>query len=143
MSTIGNKKLYKIFLSFIKFIPNGLALLQIINLILSYFEIHTFLITCIGGTSITLLILLYLISFIFKFCGLYRLSLNYVTTVTVLTIIDYYIGIPLNSDTLYYLYTIVSGVFITLWVWFFYKNRNNPKIDYIKQLCEKYNCLCK
>ena len=143
MNTIGSKRLYKIFLSIIKFVPNILALIQIINLIQCYFGIPSFLLTCLGRTSIILLIILYLISFIFKFCGLYRLSLNYTTLVTLLTIIDYYIGIPIDNTLLYELYGAITGVFITVWVWFFYKNRNNPKIDYIKQLCERYNCLCK
>lgn len=86
------------------------------------------------------LILLYLISFIFRFCGLYRLSLNYVTLITAITTYDWYIGIPLSVDTMYHLYTIISGVFISLWVWIFYKNRKNPKVDHIKGLCERYVC---
>lgn len=139
-NTLGSKKLYKLFLSFIKYVPSILALLQIINLILSYFEIHAFLVTCIGGTSIIFLILLYLISFIFRFCGLYRLSLNYITLITAITTYDFFIGIPLTNDAVYYLYTIISGVFISLWVWIFYKNRKNPKVDHIKSLCERYVC---
>lgn len=140
MNTIGSKRLYKIFLSIIKFVPNILALIQIINLILCYFGIPSFLLTCLGGTSIILLIILYLISFIFKFCGLYRLSLNYTTLVTLLTIIDYYIGIPIDNTLLYELYGAITGVFISLWVWIFYKNRKNPKVDHIKSLCERYVC---
>ena len=139
-NTIGNKHLYKIFISIIKYVPNMLALIQMLGLILSYFGITSFFLTCIGGTSLTLLTLLYLISFIFRFCGLYRLSLNYVTSITLISIIDYYGGIPIDNNTLYVLYEFITGVFLTLWVWFFYKNRKNPKVDHIKQLCEKYVC---
>ena len=140
MNTTLSKNLYKIFISFIKYVPNVLALLKIIGLILRYFNISSFFLTCFGGTSILLLIILYLISFIFKFCGLYRLSLNYVTIVTITTIIDYYIGIPIDNNTLYVLYGIITGMFVSLWVWVFYKNRNNPKIDHIKQLCDSICC---
>ena len=139
-NTLRNKRLYKIFISIIKYIPNILALLQIISLILSYLGIHTFFITCFGGTSIILLTILYLISIIFRFCGLYRLSLNYVTLITSLTIFDWYVGIPLSVESLYFLYASISGVFISLWVWIFYKNRKNPKVDHIKGLCERYVC---
>ena len=84
------------------------------------------------------------LSFIFKFCGTHRLSLHYVSLITVLSIIDYYIGIPLSNIGLYYLYSIITGIFITLWIYVWYKNRNNPKIDYIKQLCDNYtDCNCK
>lgn len=141
--TLGSKKLYKLFLIIVKFIPNILALIQIISLILNYFGRTSFFLTCIGGTSISLLLILYLISFIFRFCGLYRLSLNYISLITLLTVLDYYIGIPLNTEHLYFIYAILSGVFAMSWVYLLYKNRNNPKVDYIKQLCERYIVCCK
>lgn len=137
---LPNKRLYKIFLGIVKYIPNILALLKIISLILAYFEISSFALTCIGGTSIMYIIILYLISFIFKFCGLYRLSLNYITTITGLTIIDYYIGIPLSSLGMYQLYAAITGVFLISWIIYWYTHRNNPKIDYIKQLCDNICC---
>ena len=138
-----NKNLYKIFLSFVKYIPNILAITKILTLILNYCNIHLFCLTCVGGTSIIMLILLYLISFLFKFCGLYRLSLNYVTLVTAISIFDWYIGIPIPIDMTWRLYGIISGVFITSWVIIWYKNRKNPKIDHIKQLCDSYaDCNC-
>ena len=139
-----NKNLYKLFLIIIKFIPNMLAGMKIIGLVLSYFKISSFILTCSFGTSIIFIIILYLISIIFKFCGTHRLSLHYVSLITVLSIIDYYIGIPLSNIGLYYLYSIITGIFITLWIYVWYKNRNNPKIDYIKQLCDNYtDCGCK
>jgi hypothetical protein len=138
-----DKNLYKIFITAIKFIPNILAVMQIISLILSYFKITSFFITCFSGTSIIFLGLLYLISYLFKFCGLYRLSLNYVTLIYILTIIDYYFGIPFSTPELYRLYAFITGVFMSSWIYIWYKNRKNPKIDHIKQLCDKYiDCSC-
>lgn len=139
-NTLVNKKLYKLFISIIKYVPNILALLQIISLILSYFSISSFVLTCLGGTSIIFLIILYLISFIFRFCGLYRLSLNYIATIIGLTTIDYYIGIPLSTLGIYQLYAVITGVFIISWIVYWYTHRNNPKIDYIKQLCDNICC---
>jgi hypothetical protein len=139
-----NKNVYKIFLIISKFIPNILALNQITSLILSYFEITSFVLTCTFGTSIIFIILLYLISIIFRFCGTHRLSLHYVSLITGLSIFDWYIGLPLSITGIFYLYSIISGIFITLWIYIWYKNRNNPKIDYIKQLCDNYtDCGCK
>ena len=141
--TSVTKSLYKLFLGLVKVIPNLLAVLKIITLILNYYKLPTFLFTCVGGTSIIHLILLYLISFIFRFCGIYRLSLNYVSLITALSIFDWYIGIPVNIKTLWRIYTIITGAFITSWIIIWYKNRNNPKIDHIKQLCDKYaDCGC-
>ena len=138
-----NKNLYKIFLIVVKFIPNILALTKIANLILNYFKINSFITTCFGGTSIIFLILLYLISYLFKFCGIYRLSLNYVTLITALSIFDWYIGIPASMEIIWRIYAIITGVFMTSWIIIWYKNRNNPKIDHIKQLCDTYSdCNC-
>ena len=138
-----DKNLYKIFLSFVKFVPNLLAIFKILTLILNYFKLDTFCLTCFGGTSLLMLILLYLISFLFKFCGLYRLSLNYVSLITALSIFDWYIGIPASMETIWRIYGIISGAFMTSWIVIWYKNRKNPKIDHIKQLCDTYSdCNC-
>ena len=138
-----NKNLYKIFLSIVKFIPNILAVIQIISLTLHSMGLTSFALTCIGGTSIITLIILYLISYIFKFCGTHRMSLHYVTAVTVISILDYYIGLPINNENLFRLYGIITGAFMTSWIVIWYKNRKNPKIDHIKQLCDSYSdCGC-
>lgn len=138
-----NKTYYKIFLSYIKYVPNLLAIIQILCLILSYLKVTSFAVTCIGGTSIIFILLLYGISYVFQFCGTHRLSLHYVSIITGLTIFDWYIGIPLNVEALYTLYAIITGAFMTSWIIIWYKNRKNPKIDHIKQLCDSYSdCGC-
>lgn len=138
-----NKTSYKIFLSIIKFIPNILALTKIITLILSYLKITSFALTCIGGTSIIFILLLYVISYVFQFCGTHRLSLHYVSIITGLTVFDWYIGIPLNVEALYTLYAFITGAFMISWIVIWYKNRKNPKIDHMKRLCDNYaDCNC-
>lgn len=137
-----DKNLYKIFITTIKHVPILLALLKVLSLILSYFKITTFAITCVGGTSIISLIILYLISYIFKFCGLYRLSLHYVSVVTIISILDWYFSLPVCIDA-YPIYFAITGVFIISWIVYWYKNRHKPKIDHIKQLCDNYSdCSC-
>lgn len=144
MSNISvDKHLYKIFLIVIKFIPTILAILKICTITFSYFKIGTFYLTCVGGTSIIFLLLLYLLSLIFKFCGIHRVSLNYITLITLVTIFDYYIGIPISVKLLYKLYFSITGIFMIIWIVIWYKNRHNPKIDHIKQLCERYIVCCK
>lgn len=142
-NTLINKNLYKIFITIIKYVPYVLAFLKIIGLILNYFKILTFFLTCLGGTSIIFIGMLYIISFIFKFCLMHRLSLHYVTILILLTTIDHYIGIPLSVEYLFKLYALLSGVFISSWIVIWFTNRKNPKIDHIKQLCENYANCCK
>lgn len=142
-NTLINKNLYKIFITTIKYVPYVLAILKVIGLILNYFKIPTFFLTCLGGTSIIFIGMLYIISFIFKFCLMHRLSLHYVTILILLTTIDHYIGIPLAVEYLFKLYALLSGVFISSWIVVWFVNRKNPKIDHIKQLCESYAECCK
>lgn len=137
-----DKNLYKIFITLIKYVPNILALMKIVSLILSYFKITSFFITCVSGTSIIFLLLLYLISYIFRFCGLYRLSLNYVSLITGLTIVEWYLDLPFCIGS-YPMYFALTGLFIIAWIVYWYTHRNNPKVDHIKRLCDNYiDCNC-
>lgn len=139
-NTTINKRLYKVFISLIKVLPNIVALLQILSLLLNYFNINSFIITCLGGTSIIFIIILYLLSYVFKFCGLYRISLNYIITITSIAIYDFYLKIPLALLDLYYLYAAITGVFLISWIVYWYTHRNNPKVDHLKQLCDNICC---
>ena len=141
-SIVENKNLYKIFLIVIKYIPPVLAICKIITLIVHYFKFRIFILTCVGGTSITMLLVLYLISYIFKFCLTHRLPLHYVTAVSVLTMLDYYLGSSISALTSYRMFLILSGIFIIAWIIVWFVNRKNPKIDHIKQLCESYANCC-
>lgn len=142
-SIVGNKNLYKIFLIIIKYIPIVLAVCKVITLITHYFKFRIFILTCVGGTSLIMLLLLYLISYIFKFCLTHRLPLHYVTTISVLTMLDYYFGSKISVITSYRIYAILTGIFIITWILVWFVNRKNPKIDHIKQLCENYSNCCK
>lgn len=135
---LRSKNLYKIFLIIIKYIPTILAVLKIIGLVCSYCKINLFILTCVGGTSFIMLCLLYTLSFLFQFCGTHRLSLNYVTCIHLITLVDYYIGIPLEVSSMFYMYAIITGIFITSWIYVWYTHRHNTRIDHIKRLCDSY-----
>lgn len=138
------KSLYKVFLYIIKYTPTLLTLFEILYLILSYLGIDGLAITCVGGTSIIFIILLYLIAEVFKFCNLFKLPLYYITTNKIILLADMFVGIPISTIHIFRLYVFIFGVYIILYIIYSYKNRNNfNKIDYIKQLCERYNCNCK
>jgi hypothetical protein len=141
-SIVENKNLYKVFLILIKYTPMLLAMTKLGSLITNYLKIRVFALTCIGGTSIIFLVLMYIISYVFKFCLTHRLPLHYTAITSGLTIADYYIGLPLQANSLCHMYVIVTGVFMLLWIIVWFVNRKNPKIDHIKQLCESYVSCC-
>lgn len=133
-----NKRLYKVFLGFIKYIPSLLALVFISGTTCSYLKLSVPIIAYFGGVSFLFLVLLYLISWVFQFCHLYRIPLYYVTLGNVVGMLDKYGVLPFDNVIMCRIYFILTGIAVIVYIWFMYKNRNKPKIDYIKQLCD--NC---
>lgn len=140
-NTLGNNKtLYKLFLIFAKYSSYIYALVQIIGLFCYKFNKYTIVSSHLGGCSLITLCLLFLISFVFKFCLTHRLPLYY-------TLFVYFIGM-LDKIFLFgsilRIYFIILGIFILLYIAIWFKNKDNPKVDHIKQLCESYaECNCK
>lgn len=138
-----NKTLYKIFLSIVKYIPTVIVLLFISNNTLIYFNVLIPILTYIGGTSLIFLLVLYLMSWIFKFCYLYRLPLHYITIGNIIGVLDKLFKFSISNICMLRIYFILFGIMLLVYIWLMYKNRNKPKIDPIKQLCETYcDCNC-
>ena len=136
--TLGSKNLYKLFISASKYIPILCAIIQIIGLIMNYIGITSTWLSFIGGTSIMFVILLYLISYVFRFCYLYRMPLHFIVIINVIIAINLIVGIPIITYIALRLCMLISGIFIITYIIVMYKNRNNPKVDYIKNLCDRY-----
>jgi hypothetical protein len=136
-----NKNLYKIFLSIVKYTPMIVAITHVVALLLHYLGISAILLSCFSGISILFVILLYIMSYVFKFCYLYRIPLWYITTVVIINTFKIIDLLSIQNLLLYRLYAIIFGIFLVIFVIYMYKNRNNPKVDYIKQLCDTY-CGC-
>ena len=89
-----------------------LALIALLNTVLSYWDIDIPLLSYLGGVSLFPLVFLYLASYAFKFCECHRMFLHYVSLTWVLNIIDYYIGIPVSDKELFLIYMIIACVFL-------------------------------
>lgn len=137
-----NKTLYKVFLIILKYTPIFLAFIQSLNILTNFLNLEITVLTAIGGISFPFILLLFIMSFVFKFCYLYRMPLVYVTALWLISIIDSFIGIPIDTLNMFRVYAFIFGVFIITYVIFIYKNRNKPKVDYIKQMCENYSKCC-
>jgi hypothetical protein len=89
-----------------------IAILYLLNTILSYIGIDTVILSLLGGMSILPLIFLYLTSYVFKFCAYHRMFLHYIVVCDIINYIDYYYGIPLSDRSLFALNIIIAGVFL-------------------------------
>lgn len=117
------KALHKLLLLTLKVIPMLLALVCLLNTLLSYFDIDLVILSYIGGVSVLPLIFLYLSSYAFRFCEYHRMFLHYVTLNWIINIYDYYIGVPLSDRNMLALYLIVTCLFLFVILYLYLKSR--------------------
>lgn len=139
---LKHKYLYKITTIIIKYLPSGLALWQILMTCLNYFGIAVPLFGFIGGTSLLFLGLLYLLSYLFQYCSLYRIPLGYNLAVNTVVLLKAMKVLVINTMDTYRIIAVITGIFALIFIYFIYKYRNNPKVGGIKDFCDKY-CDCK
>ena len=118
MNREENLRLHKITIGVLKIIPMLLALTTLLNQILSYFGIDLEVLGYLGGISLLPMIFLYLASYCFQFCNYHRMFLHYVVVCDILTLIDYYIGIPVSALLMLLIYLSIAGIalFIILYL---------------------------
>lgn len=109
-----NKRMYKLELICVKYVPILIALITLIDVILYYFDIDFELINYIAGTSFLTMIPMYISSYVYKFCEYHRMFLHYIVVNKVVMMIGLYIGIPLGDFMLLVLYLIIAGIFAFL-----------------------------
>lgn len=133
-----DKYLYKLFLMVIKYTPTLLGLLTIINFVFNYLGYNLVILSYLAGTSFIFLAILYIISWVFKFCSLFRIPLHYMTISNSIGLLRTYDILSLDPLGMYRIYFILAGLALLVYVCYMYKNRNNPKVDHIKNLCDRY-----
>lgn len=101
-----NTVAYKITLYLIKIIPMCISLCDMLNTVLWLIGIDFAILSYIGGISFLTIILLYLLSIVFKFCFYHRMFIHYVTLNNIISIFDYYNVIPINKI----IYIVLLGI---------------------------------
>ena len=116
-----NKNQIKLFVLVSKVLSMILALCHLLNCIFGYFDWNNIILGYISDISILTVSYLYLVSYLIKLCGYYRMFLHYCVIIDIINIYDYYIGIPISDRNLMFLYggvTIIS-MFIIIYMKFF------------------------
>lgn len=107
-----SKVLYKTVLYLVKVVPLVIALLSLLNTVLSYYCIDLPLFSYIS--QYLFIMLMYVTSHTFKFCKWHRIVIHYILIIFTLNIIDYHIGIPLSDRDLYLLYVALAGISLVI-----------------------------
>lgn len=109
-----NIKTIKQFIVVTKITPISIAIVHLINEIISFIGLNDIPLNYIGGISIIPIIYLYYSSYIFNLCSYYRMFLHYSVVVNIINIIDFYIGIPLDYLQYIILHSIILLIFMLI-----------------------------
>ena len=134
---LRNKLLSKIVLYSVKIIPMVVSLIYVLNTILSYYGIDW------PGFSYIVQYLfigfIYCASLRFHFCVYHRMFIHYITITLTLNIVDYHWGIFLSDRNLFLCYTVITGIFLFLILYYHQKCRRNHIQHYRKTSQPSYN----
>ena len=122
-----NRNQMKLFMLVSKVLPMVLALCHLLNCIFGYVGWNNVILGYISGISILTVGYLYLVSYLIKLCGYYRMFLHYCVIIDIINIYDYYIGILVSDRNLMLLYggvTIIL-IFIIIYMKFFMPWKRN------------------
>lgn len=121
---LKSKALYKSFLYVLKIIPMVIASCDMLNTLLWLFGIDAWWLSYIGGISLMTIIFLYISSYVFQFCAYHRMFLHYITCNNIISCIDYYYEICIDSI----IYLIIIGIFLFFILYLHQKEIKNNRI---------------
>ena len=125
--SLRNKSLYKTLLILLKYIPIIIALFYIVNTLCALFGIDLPVLSNIAGMSLLTWVFMYLAALVFKFCIYHRMFLYYILVTDIINIIDYYIGIPVDSYGIVMIHSVIIGILLFI-ILYFYVKRNKKVI---------------
>jgi hypothetical protein len=120
---LRSKNSYKLLIIFIKYAPFIGLVVEICYSITAYLSYNGIIFTFISGFSISSIVLLYIASYVFKYCYLYRLSLHAISLVNIIAMYDSFIGIPISDLNILRIYLIILLCGIIAFVLFKKKSR--------------------
>lgn len=132
-----NKTMCKIMMRLLKIIPIIMAVLCFLNTTLFCFGISIDCLSFVGGASFLTLLFLYISSYVFKFCIYHRLCLHYVTVMNLISIIDMYVGIPVDTIGLFLVDSLIAVTFLCLILYYY-----NYECISEKAGCSDVACYC-
>lgn len=124
--SLRNKSLYKTLLLLLKYIPIIIALFYIVNTLGALFGIDLPVLSNIAGMSLLTWVFMYLAALVFKFCIYHRMFLYYILVTDIINIINYYIGIPVDSYGIVMIHSVVIGILLFIILYFYVKH--NKKV---------------
>ena len=109
---LRNKDLQRLFLGTLRIIPMVMAVLFLLNIVLSYFGIDYSAISYLAGIGFIPWLFILLASYALKFCAYHRMFLWYLLVNNIICWVDYNFGLPISDREYLSLHFIVAGIFL-------------------------------
>ena len=109
-----DRKVIKRFILVTKIIPVLIAIIHLINTVLSFLGSNDIPLNYIGGISLLPIAYLYIASYTFHLCEYYRMFLHYSVLIDLINCYDFYFGIPLNNKNYFILFVCITIVTMLL-----------------------------
>lgn len=109
-----DRKVIKRFILVTKIIPILIAIVHLINTVLSFLGSNDIPLNYIGGISLLPIAYLYIASYTFHLCEYYRMFLHYSVLIDLINCYDFYFGIPLNNKDYFILFICITIVTMLL-----------------------------
>lgn len=124
-----DRRLCRILLYLIKIIPVFASLVYYINSILIVLNINIPILSYLTGMSLLPLFFFYIASITFRFCLWHRLFIYYIFISDIISIFDYYIGIPMNAVEMIIFATLIFCVFAFLITWTYVRSHKEIVVE--------------
>lgn len=109
-----DRKVIKRFILVTKIIPVLIAIIHLINTVLSFLGSNDIPLNYIGGISLLPIAYLYIASYTFHLCEYYRMFLHYSVLIDLINCYDFYFGIPLNNKDYFILFVCITIITMLL-----------------------------
>ena len=101
------------------------ALCYLLNTVFALFGIDTPILSHLSGMSLLPWLFILIATYVFRFCNYHRMFLYYILVSDIISIADYYIGIPLSTFNIIMLQFYVAGLFLFMILYLYVKHRKN------------------
>lgn len=122
MANLRNKKLYKLLLLTIRYIPMIIAICYILNTLLYTADIDLPILSNIAGVSLFTWLFLYLSAVVFEFCSYHKIFLWYILISDIINMIDYYFYLPIDNSKIHLINYSIIGIFLFIILYMYVKN---------------------
>lgn len=127
--SLRSKRLYKLFIVTLKYIPMVISSCYMLNTILAIAGIDFPLLSTFAGLSVLTWVFMYLATIVFRFCNYHRMFLWYILVSDVLNTIDYHIDLPISDHNMFAINFSIIGIFLFIILYLYVKSNKRTSTE--------------